>query len=469
MKFTSFRVRKISEFMLKNKLKHLSLLPVALLMLASCDDDTATLGVDMMPTTDLITTDFQTYKVKTSSYEAGSSVLARTTKSYLGRFTDPETSTTVKSDFMAQFHCDEEFNLPDIIENDECTSIDLRLIINDFVGDSLASFKISAYELDQQLDPNADYYTDINPADYYDTEAKPLAVKWFTLCDKTITDSARWATGHINNIRVNLPNELGTKIIRDYRENPAHFANTAAWLNSGNPCSKGVYFKLESGEGAMAYIDIVQLNIQFRYFDEGYQKDTIGMASFAATDAVVEATRFENSNLDKLLNDKKSTYLKTPAGIFTMGIIPVDLINTKDTINSAKLTFTRYNDKVDSNFKLAIPTSVLMVRLDDYLNGFFENYNVNDSKESYLATFNSNNNTYVFSNIARLITRMAKEREEGTATENWNKVLLIPVEATKDSNGNIVKLNHDFSMSCARLVGGDDDELDLEVIYSNFK
>ena len=97
-------------------------------------------------------------------------MLARTTKSYLGRFTDPETGTTVKSDFMAQFHCDEEFNLPDIIENDECTSIDLRLIINDFVGDSLASFKISAYELDEQLDPNADYYTDINPADYYDTE-----------------------------------------------------------------------------------------------------------------------------------------------------------------------------------------------------------------------------------------------------------------------------------------------------------
>jgi len=94
---------------------------------------------------------------------------------------------------------------------------------------------------------------------------------------------------------------------------------------------------------------------------------------------------------------------------------------------------------------------------------------VNDSKESYLATFNSNNNTYVFSNIARLITRMAKEREEGTATENWNKVLFIPVEATKDSNGNIVKLNHDFSMSSARLVGGEDDELDLEVIYSNFK
>jgi hypothetical protein len=63
---------------------------------------------------------------------------------------------------------------------------------------------------------------------------------------------------------------------------------------------------------------------------------------------------------------------------------------------------------------------------------------------------------------------MAREKKEGKATANWNKVLLIPVESTKDSNGSVVKLNHDFSMSSARLIGGSD-KLQLEVIYSNFK
>ena len=173
--------------------------------------------------------------------------------------------------------------------------------------------------------------------------------------------------------------------------------------------------------------------------------------------------------LDKLLADKSSTYLKSPAGIFTLATIPADQINVQDTINSAKLTFTRYNDVVDSPFKLNIPSTVLLVRLDDYLNGFFENYQVNDSKESYLASFNKSTNTYQFSNIARLITRMAKEKKEGKATANWNKVLLIPVQPTKDSSGNIVKLNHDFSMSSARLVGGKTDKIKLEVIYTNFK
>ena len=450
------------------KLKYLFALATVLLMLTSCDDDTATLGVDMMPTADLITKNFQTYEVTTESYAVGDAVLARTSKSYLGRFTDPETGTTVKSDFLTQFHCDENYELPTNIENDECTQLDLRLLVEDFVGDSLASFKLSVYELTEQLDPNADYYTNIDPTKYYDTTAEPIATKCFTLSDRTITDSARWSKSYVNNIRVSLPPSLGTKIIADYRQHPEHFANTSTWLRSENPCSKGLYFKLESGDGAMAYIDIVQLNMFFKYYDEGYKKDTTGVSTFAATEAVVSATRFENLNLETLLDDTDATYLKSPAGIFTLATLPADKINVNDTINSAQLTLTRYNDKVDSSFKLAIPKTVLLVRLDDYLNGFFENYQVNDSKESYLATFNSSNNTYVFSNIARLVTRMAKEKQEGKASENWNKVLIIPVETTKDSNGNIVKLNHDFSMSSARLVGGST-KIKMDVIYSSFK
>jgi len=450
------------------KFTHLCAWMLALIMLASCDDNTATLGVDMMPNSDLVKKRYQTYDVTTESYAVGDAVLARTSRSYFGRFTDPETGTTITSDFLAQFHCDETYNLPDDIENDECYKVDLRLYIDDYVGDSLKSFKLSVYELNKQLDPNADYYTNINPEEYYDTNAQPIATKWFTISDRTITDAARWNSKYNNNILVSLPPSIGTTIIRDFRDHPEHFINTPAWLKSGNPCSKGLYFKLEYGDGAMAYIDVVQLNLYFRYFDTELQKDTIGISSFAATDAVVEATHFENTNLDKLLNDKSCTYLKTPAGIFTMATLPADQIDIQDTINSAKITFTRYNDVTDGTFKLGIPKTLLMVRLDDYLNGFFENYEVNDGRESYLTTFNSSTNSYEFSNIARLITLMAREKKEGKATANWNKVLLIPVESTKDSNGSVVKLNHDFSMSSARLIGGSD-KLQLEVIYSNFK
>ena len=452
-----------------SKFTHLFAWVITLLVLVACDDNTATLGVDMMPSQDLVTKNYQVYDVTTESYAVGDSVLARTTKSYLGRFTDPETNTTVMSDFMAQFHSDEGFTIQPSVFNDSCTRFDLRLFIDDFVGDSLQRFKISVYELDKTLDPNADYYTDIDPTDYYDTNSEPIATKWFTISDRTIEDADRWTSSYTNNIRISLPNSLGTQIIRDFKANPEHFANTAAWQKSGNPCSNGLYFKLEYGDGAMAYINLVQLNLFYRYHDDYIDRDTVGMASFAATDAVVQATHFKNYNLDKLLDDKSVTYLKSPAGIFTLATLPADQIDVNDTINSAKLTLTRYNDVVDSPFKLNIPKTVLLVRLDDYLNGFFENYQVNDGKESYLATFNSSTNTYQFSNIARLITRMAREKKNGTASENWNKVLIIPVEPTKDSNGNIVKLNHDFSMNCAKLVGGTANKVKLEVIYTNFK
>ncbi|MBQ0023232.1 MAG: DUF4270 domain-containing protein [Prevotellaceae bacterium] len=450
-------------------LKYIFSFIVSVILLTSCDDETATLGVDMMPTNDLITKNFETYDVTTESYAVGDSVLARTSMSYLGRFTDPETGTTIKSDFLAQYHCTDNFTFPDSIVGDSCVDIKVLLYISNFVGDSLATFKLSVYELTKQLNPEADYYTNINPEKYYDKNDKPIATKWFTISDRSISDSLRWSSGYNNNISIALPRNVGTQIIKGYRDNPKNFSSASNWLNSGLPCSKGFYFKLESGDGAMAYIDISQMNLYFKYYDEEYKKDTLGMCQFAATEEVIQATRFENSNLGKLLEDKSATYLKSPAGIFTMATLPVDQINVNDTVNSAKLTFTRYNDKVqNSSFKLDIPSTLLLVRLDDYKNGFFENYNLSDNKTSYLATFNPKNNSYEFSNIARLLTNMVKEKNDGTATENWNKVLLIPVETTKDATTSIVKLNHDFSMTSARLVGGENDKVKMEVIYSTF-
>lgn len=451
------------------KFKYFIALLAIVLLFVSCDDSTTMLGVDMMPKTDFVTKTYKTYDVPTESYAVGDSVLARSSICYLGRYTDPETGTTVKSDFLAQFHCNETFNLPETICGDTCTSVLLKLFVKGFVGDSLATFKLSVYELDKDLDANADYYTNINPENYVKKDAKPIATKWFTLNDRTISDSTRWSSDYDNNINVVLPDSFGNKIISDYRKHPEHYSSPSNWLKSGMPGSKGMYFKLESGDGAMAYIDIVQYRLLYKYYNEEYQKDTLGMKHFAATEEVVLASRFENSGLEKLLDDKNSTYLKCPAGIFTLATLPVENINVTDTINSASITFTRYNDLVtDTKFSLKIPQSVLMVRLDDYLNGFFETYQVNDGRESYIANFNSKNNAYEFSNIARLVSTIIREKADGTATENCDKVLIIPVEVTKDSNSKVVKLDHDFSMSSSRLVGGESGGVKMNVIYSKF-
>lgn len=457
-----------------NKLLTVAFVATILTFIA-CDDTTDTLGSAMMPSTDLMTKQSKTYEVTTQSYSAGDSVLARSSKSYLGQFTDPETGTVVHSDFLAQFHCIEDFAFPDSIIGDSIISTEVLLFVDSYVGDSLATFKVSVYPLTKILDPDADYYTNIQPENYCDTDAEPITVKWYTLSDRTVDEEERQKSSYLNRIRIPLPNTIGNEILQAYKEHPEYFRDSESWINSGLPGSKGFYFKLESGDGAMAYINIAQFNMNLRYYDREEETDTTGMCQFAATEEVIQATRFENYNLEHLLLDNQSTYLKSPAGIFTMATLPVDQLNYNDTINSAKITFTRYNDKVSSSFKLGIPKYLLMVRLDDYLNGYFEQYRTADSNTSYLARFDSSTNTYTYSNISHLMTTMMQELQDGTATENYNKVLLIPVEPTFDSTSlgastsSLVKLCHDFSMSSARLVGGKDDKLKLEVIYTQFQ
>ena len=455
-------------------------LSVAGIFAAACDEKSSTLGVDMMPATDLLTRDYHNYGVPTESYAVEDSVLARTSMSYLGYYTDPETGTTIKGDFITQYNITENSPLfPDTICNHTITGIEVRLYVDKFIGDSLQNFKVSVFDLTNSLDPDADYYTNLDPEKYYDPDSEPLATKWFTLSDRTITQAEREASGYLRNIHITLPTWVGQKIYDAFRADRSKFASTNQWLKSGLPCSKGLYFRLDYGDGAMAYVSITQMNIFFRYYDTGYQCDTTGVSRLTSTEEVIEATSFANSNLQPLLDNQTCTYIKSPAGIFTLATLPIDSINANDTINSASISFTRYNDVVPSNFKLGIPEKLLMVRYDDYKNGYFEKYTKADSKTSYIATYSSTGNNYTFSNIARLITTCLKEKQAGRQSPNYNKVLLIPVSTVYDTSNNLVKLNHDFSIGSARLVKGhtntpgnwsedDTNNVLLRVIYSGF-
>lgn len=456
-----------------NRCTVVALLLSILMAVTSCDDSTGTLGNDMMPSPDYVLKESKLYDIHTQSYSAGDSVLARSSLSYLGQFTDPETGTIIKSDFLAQFHCIDDFAFPDSIIGDSIISTELRLFVTKFVGDSLATFKISVYPITKVMNPDADYYTNINPAQYCDTTVEPLTVKWFTLSDFTVDEKERNSLNYQKKIVIPLPTEMGTQIWTAYKEHPEYFRNSESWINSGLPGCKGFYFKLESGDGALAYINIAQYNINYRYHEiyREQEVDTTGLCQFAMTEEVIQATHFANHNLEQLLADNTCTYLKSPAGIFTLATIPVDQIATTDTINQAKVVFTRYNDQIDHRFRLDIPKYLLMVRLDDYNNGFFENYQLADANKSYLSQFNSANNTYTFNNISHLLNIMSNELKTSTASPNYNKVLLIPVEPTFESSTvstkNLVKLCHDFSMTSARLVGGKD-PVKLEIIYSKF-
>lgn len=440
-------------------------------LLIACDDSTGNLGADLMPAHDIVQP-FETSYFATSKTVPAGNVLARSSTSYLGRFTDPETGTSIKSDFLAQFRCNDLSSMSDSIVGDTVKSVDLHLYIYDYIGDSLQAMKISVYPLDSLLDPNKDLYTDIDPTQYYDTTKEPIAEKWFSIADYGITDSARWDREHYKEIHVTLPNKVGQDLIDAYKKNHDLFTDYYTFVNSGLVGTKGFYFKLEAGDGAIAYIDIVNFSITY----DGYDKETSTLqkdkrCTFASTEEVVQATRFDNSNLQKLLDDTSCTYLKSPAGLFTEITLPIDEFlaseHATDSINRVSLKLTRYNDREESNFKLSIPQNILLVRVDEYPN-YFEKYTVADGRTSFLTTYKSADNTYDFSNIVRLVNTMMEERRSGHYSPDYNKVYIIPVEPTTDTSGNLVKLCHSFSMSSTRLVGGQD-KIKMNVVYTHYK
>lgn len=461
---------------------------ISILTFTRCDDETAMIGSSIVPDSDTISYSSMRLYAKSKSIMANDSILANSSRVYLGRFTDPETNTVFTSDFIAQFNCVENYGFPDngVIGN-SVKSIELKLFFNSYFGDSLNTMKCEVYELDNTLEEGIPYYTNIDPTEFYNPDKAPLATKVYCAKDETIPDSIRLDDNYTPSITIKLPNELGERFISKYYEkdkNGNHigkinFSNSEEFINN---VFKGVYVKSSQGDGTVLYISMARLNVSFDYFVKGASGEmdsiTSGIATFSSTQEVLQVNKFNNGNLKELVeNETSCTHLRTPAGVFTEVELPIDeIMANNDTINSVKIKFTRYNSNENNGtFKYTAPSRILMVRKSDMYSFFLKNKLANNVT-SYTTTLNPSSNEYEFNNISRLINYCVCEYETGTASDpnwasknpDWNKVVLIPISIITDSNGNIVAINHNLSMTNTRLRGGENDEIAVDVITSKF-
>ncbi|MEG1685287.1 MAG: DUF4270 domain-containing protein [Bacteroides sp.] len=473
---------------------------LAALTFFGCDDNTAGLGIGLMPEGDKIPAGDVVYPVTTQSI-LSDSVYAKSGMAYLGKYTDPDFGT-FEADFLAQFTCTDNYEFPTTLQGNVATSAEIRLYYTSYFGDSLATCRLRVDSLDRDL-TNEFHYTNINPADFYNQNAKPLAYKAYTAVDLSVKDSIRHLDTYYPNVRIKLPTELGTHVIRQYLKNKDYFKNADEFIKN---VFKGIYVRCDHGDGSILYIEDMSFNVNFKYLIKGNASGKIdslvtGTASFSSTKEVVQANHFVNKGkLKELVGQTKNTYLKSPAGIFTKVTLPIDSFiknNQTDTINSVKLAFTSYN-KISANltpFKMSPPKYLLMVREKDMYT-FFEKNKLADGITSYLIEYGSFDNQYVFNNIARLVTtckneypivqaEMEKDKIEAQKKgetdivawekkwwENtkWNKAVLIPVSVIKDSNKEIVGIRHDLQLNSAKLKGGiEGDKLDMKIVYTYFK
>lgn len=480
------------------------LLPLLVLcaIISSCDDTTETIGTSLTNPNDLLNVSSASFHATTASVVVDS-VMSTSSVGYLGKIKDPETGAYVTSHFMTQFHTLDDYAFPKkenmISLNSEgeviADSVEVRLFYSKFYGDSTASMKCTLHEMNENMKEGKIYYSNYSPEKDGLLKDGGLTVSHsYSASDLTISESSTSSSEYANIV---IPmnkeytnngktyNNYGSYVINKYYENPSFFKNSTSFIRNVCP---GFYIESTNGIGNIVNIDLTELIIYFRYKDEG--KTYSGVATFVGTEEVLQKTSVQQNKttLEELADDESCTYLKTPGGIFTEVTIPVDDIikgHENDTINTARITFSRENNSALSNYALEIPSTILMLPSDS-LFSFFEQSKIADYRTSFLATYNSTSNNYTFGNIGNLIRQMFTKKQEYISSHpgvtgndydalfpKWNKAVLVPVETTYtsiSSSSVLTRVVNEMGLKSTKLIGGKakPDAINISVIYSKF-
>ena len=474
-------------------LRLLTVLVIAALTFAACDDTTEGIGGSITNKIDNINISNSAFNVTTKSIVADS-VLSRNNTGLIGKMKDPETRNYVKGDYMTQLSVLPTFSVDTLdyikqankgsIEADSCY---LLVSYNASYGDTIAPMKVTAYEMTRPMSEDKEYYSN------YDAFEKG----WVNENNQHWSSNYNLSnTSDVKNFKIYLNKEYkkggktyknyGSYIMQTYAEHPEYFKTNFKFLHNVCP---GFYIKNVGGTGNMAKIwntELIFYWTRHKTINKDSTAVSIGYNRFDGTEEVLQLNKIENDkkSMEKLASQEKWTYLKSPAGIFTEVTLPIDDImkgHEKDTLNTATISFPRLNNENEDNpYNFATPSTILMVQKDS-LQSFFEKSKLADSRTSYTASYSSTGtykNAYTFQNIANLVSAMYKNKGKG---ENWNKVVLVPVNVITTTQGYttvISKINHDMSLASTRLKRGvittdsngkETSPIQIKVIYSKFK
>lgn len=476
-------------------LRLLTVLVIAALTFAACDDTTEGIGGSITNKIDNINISNSAFNVTTKSIVADS-VLSRNNTGLIGKMKDPETGNYVKGDYMTQLSVLPTFSVDTLdyikqankgsIEADSCY---LLVSYNASYGDTIAPMKVTAYEMTKPMAEDQEYYSN------YDAFEKG----WVNENNQHWSSNYNLSnTSDVKNFKIYLNKEYkkdgktyknyGSYILQTYEKHPEYFKTNFKFLHNVCP---GFYIKNVGGTGNMAKIwntELIFYWTRHKTINKDSTAVSIGYNRFDGTEEVLQLNKIENDteNLKKLASkdQEKCTYLKSPAGIFTEVTLPIEDImkgHEKDTLNTATISFPRLNNENEDNpYNFATPSTILMVQKDS-LKSFFEKSKLADNRTSYTASYSSTGtykNAYTFQNIANLVSAMYKNKGKG---ENWNKVVLVPVNVITTTQGYttvISKINHDMSLASTRLKRGvittdsngkKTSPIQIKVIYSKFK
>lgn len=402
-------------------------------LLGSCDDGISLVGPSIQPDEDKINVFQDTIEVKASTVLLDS-VYAKTSTALLGEFYDP-TYGNLKSDYVCQFYCPEEYKFQHTPLDEKIDSMAFQITYSSWVGDSLAPMQAQIFQVTKQLERN--YYTNVDPSEFCDMKIL-LGSKTYTSYDVSVPDSIRNITDtndenyYVPKVRIKMPKELGQKFYEESVNNPATFNSQEAFNNF----FPGLYVTTNYGTGNLLNISRSSLFIYYRYKTKSTETNNDTIIStyerFNSTTEVIQLNSLKNGNLEQLLQpNDEYTYLKTPAGVCTKLEIQTSELKDKlegRIINNLPFKMTALAQE-EWEYTLDIPTSLLLLP-EDSVKNFFESSKVQDNQTSYLGEYTSDGRTYDFKNISRVFEKHLENNPDEPL-----RLLVIPVEnITETSN-----------------------------------
>lgn len=403
-------------------------------ILAGCNDDLSSIGTSIQPGDDTIAVYTDTFRIQATTVQLDS-IYARTTSAQLGELYDPLYGN-LKSDYLCQFYCPDNYRFKNTPYEGKIDSVDFRIYYTSsynkngaWVGDSLAPMQAEIFMVTKPLQRN--FYTNINPEQYCDMQMS-MGSQAYTSYNASIPDSIRKLETYSPNIRIKMPLQFGQKFYDETINNPSSF-NTQETFDKFFP---GLYVTNTFGSGNILSVSNSVFSIYYKYTVKGSagQDSLVNTTErFSVTKEVIQLSRFKNTDMSGLLqpNDEYA-FFKTPAGVCTRIVIPSKEITPimKDRIiNNLPLNLKAMPQE---SWKYALaPPSYLLILPEDSVKNFFEQGQIENNQTSFLSqAYDTSTRTYTFGNIANLL----KNQMEKNPDKDMNLLIIPVIRTTTTSN-----------------------------------
>lgn len=418
-------------------------LPVAIALalgISSCGDENSLIGSSIVDTDLEIVVDSSFQKMITAESIPNDSVVGRTITQLIGRISIPGYGK-LETDFLTQFMSASTF---DTVGVDRLDSLVLYLSYNteSFTGDSLAPMQLSVYPLEKQL--QSPVYSSINPADYYNAQSAPIALKSYNASFLGLPDSLV-ELGY-KTIRVKLPDAMAEQFFEKYKTDPLVFSSPSRFTQY----FPGFYVKTSYGSGCVVNVQNSVMNLHYTKTTVINDKDS----TYASTQTLMAVTpEIATGNHIKLEIDPAiesgiaagRVYLVAPAGLNVLLHFPTREIvrsfeesvgaggsTIQGLINSLILEVP-LKELPKSSYNIDPPQFLLFVRKSE-LQSFFEKKELADNVRSFYAEYNSDTRKYSFTGLRTFLNDVIEKKRQGTEiTDADEEIVLVPVSVYSET------------------------------------